>query len=420
MGSTLKIAGLFISLLLATSFVGIAAASASGSISSSTCTNAVVDAKVLDAKVPFTTQSARALTESSSQYLSAVSGYSVTYEGVGNEWNFHSTTCTVSWDSFAIAYLLKAANGSLYSLTLGVNPGNNDVFGATLKPSVDYSLPINQSSTTYSGYALAANSNYNSEVNYTTAEWYIPKISAPSGNCGNNPLTTPLSCELAVWIGLQNSTYDGTNHVPAHGEVIQTGTEGDCYTSCSSPSFSGWSEYLNGNSNGVVQTSFHSCNSHFSAAASDEMYAVVGSQEAINGTTGNKFYTELRDFSNGTICEFAYLNNSTSCGSSTCKIAGKEYFADYFAERPQSTDAGIPFMLPVFHLPGSGYDLFYTMGMITSTTGAYSYYNNGYYLTSHMANGGTTNTQNSIVYKNSGTYYAYFNETWKSSANTGS
>jgi hypothetical protein len=398
------------------------------SASVAACTNATVDAAVLDTNVPFTQQSAVSLTESSAEYLSAVSGYSSTLLGIGNEWNFDSATCSVSFDSFAMNYLLKATNGTEFELTLGVKPQTSDVFGATIRPVAEATLlPINHSSSstwsnTYSGYALAANGNYNSAVSYTTAYWYIPEISAPSGGCGSSASSSPPECMLDVWTGLQNSTYDGTNYVPAHGEVFQTGTEGTCSSSCTgngAPSYSGWSEYLNGDSSGVVQNLVQSCNSDFSASAGDEMYGVVGTAYEISGGSSSTFDTELRDFNNGSICDFSY-SSSTSCGQSDCNIAGTEYFADYFIETPQdASDSGTPFMLPKFTEISDAGDLFYVMGMLSSSQGSYPYYNDGYYLTSDMGNGGTHNTHTSAMSENAGSTYAYFNENWLSSANTG-
>jgi hypothetical protein len=185
------------------------------------------------------------------------------------------------------------------------------------------------------------------------------------------------------------------------------------------PAYSGWSEYLNGNSSGVVQNLRQFCDNDFSASAGDEMYGVVGTAYEISGGSSSTFETELRDFNNGSICTFSY-NSSTSCGQSDCKIAGTEYFADYFIETPQDTsESGIPFMLPKFSEVSAHGDLFYVMGMLSSTQGSYPYYSDTYYLTSDMYNSGTHNTHTSPMYENSGSTYAYFNETWLSSANTG-
>jgi hypothetical protein len=422
--SSVSVVLLFLLVISPAALIVRAGGSTTGNSSSATtCTNAVLDAKVLDTKVPFAETIAVPLTQASTTFLTAIAGYDSSFFGIGNMWKYSTTACTVSWDGFAVNYLLKATNGSQYLLALEANPATSSVSGAVIIPFAQASLPINTwTSYSYSGYALAANSNYNTAVPYTTAIWYVPTISAPTGNCGSNPTQTPLSCAFYVWTGLQNSTYDGYNHVPSHGEVIQTGTTSICSSGCSSsgnPYYGAFSSYVSGNSSGVVQQAEGLCPSGFSVGPGTEINAVVGTGYAINGSSSSTFYTIMSNYT-GVMCEYAY-NSSTTCYNfvtgthSACKIAGTEYFADYFAETPQdNSDNGYTFMLPVF----TNFD-FYDMGMMTPTTGAYPYYNWGYYLYSPMSNGGTPNTSISGVSKNSGTNYASFSETWDSSADTG-
>jgi hypothetical protein len=779
----------------------------------STCAAQTLASRIVSAQAPFSKQSGMALAQSSSAFSNAVQGYRVFPYGVGSIWDSNPETCTVSWNSFSVNYILEAENGSYYVLTMGVDPAAKSVFGVTTSPLALHSLPLNGTSESYSGYAVAANSGYSSEVNYTQGGWWNPKISAPSGNCGNG-VGSPPECNLSEWTGLQNSTYDGVCNSSCtypQGEVIQTGSQGSCVGTCSgssAPDYSGWSEYLNGdntesqpiqglystsrevpaagvcfangidwvfyadgsgwgyktsvnngttwslettetaitapqptagspdmvfvcsgttvyvaagndnsactsraahydsgtlNSNNTVtwgteqsfnmnyylgylphlvidsagnpvmdmmttncsgneyvevwrdvsgtwsnlltqaeggcdntnnlialpsseelmlwypntyspscgltetavttydgsstwstpvvtspRTSLYSyngididastsgavclyegsgttgtyyatftyggssisttaldtstdtgagawCNlatdgadnividwldtsavgttyyleqsvstnagSTFSSAiaeasfgpytspgvgmygstsipsgmhpqltlfnfpssppgtvyyypaagtggavqqsaggactsasfpvsALDEMYGEVGSQEAINFTTGNTFYTLLYDYNTSDWCEFSYLNGSTACvnlvleESQACKIAGKEYFADYFVETPQDdNNNNLPYMLPVFKLPNTFDTLFFGMFMINYTTGTYSYFNDGYYMYSYMKNcasGGSPCAQNTYVakmYNISG--QGNFNETWDSSEYTG-
>jgi hypothetical protein len=408
------------SAILATT--GVSSPSVSTNSAIVACNNSDLDAQVVRAEVPFTQQSAVALTESSSAYLNAVAGYSASLSGVGNLWKYDST-CIVSWYGFAVSYRLEAANGSEYLLTLGANPGTSAVFGVKVIPFAFASLPDQYNSTSYSGYAIAASSDNKSAVAYTTAVWYVPTISAPSGNCGDNSISTPLSCDLAVWTGLQNSSYDGTNHLVNHGEVIQTGTEASCYTYCDSShglTYGGFSMYLNGEGSTIKQQAINGCPSNFSVGAGTEINAVVGTGYAINGTSSSTYYTIMSDYT-GVLCEAAY-NSSTTCyppnstSGSACKIAGTEYWADYFAETPQDPHNAnfYTYMLPDF----SNFD-FYDMGMISTTQGSYPYYNDGYYLSSPMVNSNVYNTNISTVSENSGSTYAYFSETYKSSSNTG-
>lgn len=159
------------------------------------------------------------------------------------------------------------------------------------------------------------------------------------------------------------------------------------------------------------------CSSYFTAGSGDEMDGAVGSQEVINGTTGNKFYTLLRDYSNGVICEWAYPDPGVNFDH---QPYGKEYFADFFAERPQIGSTSNYYRLPVFGNSADSYTFtFYDCGMITEAQGAYTYYNLGYGFASYMLNAGTTNTSLGGMNQNGGgSSYGYFSETWDNSAGT--
>jgi hypothetical protein len=121
------------------------------------------------------------------------------------------------------------------------------------------------------------------------------------------------------------------------------------------------------------------------------------------------------------------LNSDPLHHKSTGKtVYGKEYFADFFAERPQYGSYYDP--LPKFYTSSGNYFEFYDMTMITESTGAWSYYNSGYGIASCMYNpqgtgscgsgSGTQDTTARPMYHNSGTYYGYFNDDWNSSAGT--
>lgn len=350
---------------------------------------------------------------------SATSGYTASLSSIGTNWH-ESSTCGVSFDYYSITYLLKAANNSQYVLTLGSSPGTGVVFNAGITPVAYRSLPINQTSTTYSGYAIGQDSAHDAYVNYTQVGWWLPTIHAPSGNCGIST-NSPPACLLSEWTGLQNSTYDGSNHVTT-GEVIQTGTDAYCNTSCSGASYYGWAEYLNGNSMGIQQNLVHTCANTISAG--DEMYGEVANQKVINDTTGKTFYTYLYDYYTSTWCDW-HVSPSTLCTATVyCKIAGKEEFASYFAETPQFSNTG-NYMLPKFRAPLDS-DLFFGAGMYAYNTGTYPYYNDGYYLYSNMKNcasGGSPCTQNTYLTTmtevGGGNTQGNFNESWKSSQYTG-
>ncbi len=400
--------------LLVVSPVGLVA-SAEATATQAACAQSVVAAKTTSTPVPYSYDSAISLAATSSAFLGSISGYNASFSSIGTNWR-ESPTCSVSFIYFSITYLLNARNDSQYLLTLGANPGTGIVFSAGITPAAYHSLPINQTSSTYSGYAIAQDSSYDPYVNYTQVGWWVPTVHAPSGNCGTGSGNPP-GCELAEWTGLQNSTYDGTNHVTT-GEVIQTGTDAECNSTCTSGNYNGWAEYLNGNSAGIQQNLMHTCAN--TIAAGDEMYGEVANQKIINGTTGKTFYTYLEDYRTSTWCDW-HVSPSTSCGSSNCKIAGNEKFADYFAETPQISST-LSYELPKFRAP-SGDDLFFGAGMYAYNTGTYTYYNDGYWLYSYMKNCGLQCIQNTYVtaMSSSGSplYQASFNETWKSSQNTG-
>jgi hypothetical protein len=426
-GPALKICGLSILLILTLSVVGFATNSAFGS-SASTCSDTVINQKIMDAQVPVTQSDARSFAESSAQYGAAVSGFTSYFDGAATQWNIDSDNCTVSFNSFAMNYYLKAANGSFYVLTMGADPRAASIWGVSIQPMIVRGLPIAQSSETYSGYLVATDSSYNQLVNYTTANWYVPSLQEPgSPGCGLSTTVSPPQCEFDVWTGLQSSLYDGINRVNGTGEVIQVGTEGICRTStCTYGSVvnSTWSEFVAGTSSGVTQAGYMGCDLPLgsSASAGDQMNGVVGNEYAINGTRGAGFlpvYAIIHDrnhVSGG--CKINW-SDSSSCVvegvPSTCTISGKEYLAGYFVETPQKGSGSFP--LAKFSVP-HGEDLFYSLGMSTTSQGTYTYYNDGYYLKSWMENGGTNNTSVTPMSEIGGGGYGYFNETWLSSANT--
>lgn len=387
---------------------------------SSACTSHELDAKMLDAGTIVTQQAAKTLAENSSQFESAVSGYnSTTYIGIGNEWNLNYSTCSVSWYDAVVNYKIENSNGSDYDLTISDDPLTGTVNSVLITPEVYAWLPSLSHSVSYSGYAI---NDSGAEVNYTTAAWYMPKVSEPldagvgsNPYCGNSNSSTPPWCQLMVWTGLQNSSYDGGVGT-VNGEVIQTGTEGICESHIGSPPacnggpyYHGWAEALTGNSNGVIKqnSGIQTCDNHFTPAVGDYMVAEVGSQEVINGTTGNTFYTILDDTNGNVGCEFAYPN-----GVNVTKLAGKEYYADYFVETPQLVSGTA--ILPQFQQ-----FTFYDCGMISESQGTYPYYNNDYGFGSYIYNSGVQNTQISSMSENSGSTYGYFTETYDNSTNTG-
>jgi len=115
------------------------------------------------------------------------------------------------------------------------------------------------------------------------------------------------------------------------------------------------------------------------------------------------------DWSFGKACSHAFVGEVHT-----------EYYADFFAERPQWGSSHY-FALPKFDT----FD-FYDVGMGAggSSSGAYPNYNRGYGFGSYMYNQWVGNnhyyqdTSVGTMYENSGSTYGYFSETWDSSAGT--
>jgi len=389
--------------LLLFSTVTILSANAAGA-SSQNCTSNLIGKKILDAGSKVSEQAARTFAESSSQYQLSTAGFASTFSGIANDWEIDSRNCVVSWHDVSVNYLLSGKDSTTV-LTIDENPTLGVIYNVSVRPEI-YPQISTQSSETYSGYGIAANSDHSTEVNYSTAYWYVPTVSTTSSpGCGSTP---PSSCEFVAWVGLQNSTYDGPDHTVSKGEVIQTGTQGQvgCNPSCTS-AYWGWSDYLSANSNGIKYNNYSYCASSFIPQPGDEMTGQVGSQEIINGTSGNTYYTILTDWNVGYSCERAYTFSNHH------GTYGKEYFADFFAERPQCGSTCY-FALPQF----SNFE-FFDVGMVNEATGAYTYYNFGYGFGSYMFNSQTQDTTTKPMIENSGgSTYGYFYEDWNSSAGT--
>jgi hypothetical protein len=373
--------------------------------SSIPCSTQELGREIASSSSPGSQASAVSFAESSAVFRALSLGFNVSFSSIGNEYDFSLASCSISWHDYAVDFSLKAQNGSQFSLGIGVNPQSGKVYNATMIPSVLASLSP-QHSKTYSGYAVSANSGASLEVNYSESSWVVPTVSKPSNpGCGSS---APYECELLAWTGLQNSTYDGPDHSVTKGEVIQTGTYGvvSCGSSCIS-SYGSWYLYLavdnnvveNGTS-GIQQCAYSSAN------AGDTVTAQVGSQEVINGTTGNTYYTILYDFTVGNrACEHAFTFHPHKSGHGTY---GKEYYADNFAERPQY---------------GNNYDnlpkftnlQFYNIGMSCESCGAYPNYNSGYGFGSYLYNNGYQDTTTKPMYENSGSTLGHFYVDWNSS-----
>ncbi len=388
--------------------------------SASACTSAVLTQKASEMAPPVTEQSARNLVEGSSQYLNAIKGYTTSFSGAGTEWNENPVSCTVSWSNFDMHYVLIAANGSAYELTIAANPATQTISTVMIKPMTAASF-VSESSSTYSGYEVAANYNHSTHVEYSTDYWFVPTVSGTSSVCGSR-------CELAVWTGIQNSTYLGENRLPSSGsgEVIQGGTFS--YVLCSGGSCTtgggedyAWGEFVFGNQNGVQRMVEDDCS--MTVTPSDELYEEVGSGYEFNGSSSSTFHVLINDFTHDHICQpfgggLTYSSQCTIIATSqqgNCEVSGTEYFADYILETPQVGSGAYP--LPQFSVPGE--DLFDILGMLSTAQGTWTYYNDGYYQYCWMENSNTNNTSVTPIYENSGgSTYGYFNETWLSSSGT--
>jgi hypothetical protein len=392
-------------------------ASSSDSSSSAACSSATLDRQMLNTSIPISQTTAKNYAQSSSLYSSIVEDNSSAFTGTGNQWDLNFGKCSVSLSGVLVNYLLNSTSGPAFILTFEVNPTTGIVSNYGVHNWFSASIATNASET-YSGYGVAVAthpSGESDEVNYTGTYWLAPTVSNDaSPGCGSSGSS---QCSMAIWTGLQNSTYDGPDHVVAPGEVIQTGTifTDSCSASCSS-SYYPFSEFTSGTTSGIYESSISSCT--WNVTPGDDMVASVGSQAVVNGTSGKAFYTFLEDDTTAKACDYPYnTSGSPKCNLGgnqvTCKIEGHEYYADYFLERTQCGSSCF-YQLPDF----TNFD-FYRGEMLNSSTGNYPYYNDGYGIGSSMSNSGTVNTITGTMSETGGSiHYGYFEESYSSSVNT--
>jgi hypothetical protein len=425
--AALKFSSLVILSILTLSVVGIATSQASGT-SASACDSAVIAQKVADAPLPAlaTVQNARTFTESSSAYQNAIKGYSENFTSAGDEASVNFSSCTASWTGFDLHYSLMAANGSEYVLTIGSNPMTETLSSPIIIPVTAASIETVYS-TTYSGYAVATSSNPivdNDTVPYASADWYLPTVTGNSTICGDTTSTSPHICQLAVWTGLQNSTYLGENRVPptGSGEVIQTGTSSEvhCVSGGCLSTYFAWYEYLMGNSAGTIVRNTGQLPCSYTMSGGDFIEGIVGRGDLVNGSSSSVYVSVVIDSSHSgdNTCYFKWTNSKNICSSHSCDISGKEYFADYFGETPQC-GSSCSYALPKFTIPHND-NLFDYLGITSGSQGAYPDYNDGYYMYAWMENSGLNNTSVTPMSEYCcGSTYGYFNETFLHSAGTG-
>ncbi len=144
----------------------------------------------------------------------------------------------------------------------------------------------------------------------------------------------------------------------------------------------------------------------------DSIYAEVGNELQINGTSGNPYYTILEDVTYGKFCEVEY--NATGGEVHT------ELFADFFGERPQ---IGVGYYtLPKF----TNFDFYdVELGSTSHQLGAYPNYNSDYGFGAYMRNENITtsiytdDTSTSSMSENCcGSTEGYFTQTYDSSLGT--
>lgn len=315
-----------------------------------------------------------------------------------------------------VSYVLQSSNGSAYLLTISGNPKTDAVFATQIRPfalSSLYSDASSVSSETYSGYAVAGNSSHSEQLGYTASQWYVAAAHDTSTvTCGLSTST----CISEQWVGLQNSTYDGPDHLNSTGEVIQTGTQ-TIYAGCPSACYAAYdsfAEYLSGKANGVTYntTDVVDCDGgpgHFTYVG-DSVTGIVGSEQQINGTSGTQYSTILHDWTQSWMCSF-HVNFSDAS-----KTYGKEYYSDYFVERPQCG------LTCFYHLANFSAMTFYDCESgTTGSTTFYNYpeYNNGYGFASYMGNGAYQNTDPMAWVLNSGsTTVAHFETDYYNSYGT--
>ena len=400
----LRLAGALVTILLSSMTFAPAIGTSVANIG--TCIQQM-DRQIVDAGNVVSSQAVQDFAKNSAQFASASAGFNSTFMGFNDEWTVNKATCTASWHDAAANYMLQNTKGSKV-LVISENPEIGVIYNVSYS-GVQTAAIATVNSRTYSGYAMSINSGASTEITYASSNWYQPLVSAPTGtgapSCNwayQQPWT---QCVLNVWVGLQNSTYDGPDHIPTHtAEVVQTGTQGNwtCITTCHS-FYQGWNEYVRGNPSGTILVNdYRYCSG--SMSVNDSITAQVGSQYYFNGTSGSTYYSILTDWQYSWICSHPFSNGEVH----------PEYYASFFAERPQV--GGNAFnALPKFHT-----FTFYNVGMATgrSEFGAYPYYDSGYGFGSYIYNGGTTDTTTGSMSENSGSTFGYFSEYWVSSYGT--
>lgn len=351
--------------MVISSFGQAAVANASGTTG---CTNLALEKLMATTPVQMGQQSAISDAQASAQYGAiTASAQSVNFSSLARLWTFSLMTCTVSLEDLAVNFHMRADNGSRYIVIVDVNPNSGAIDRTTVE---DWFLasPINVGSgTAYSGYGICASSSCNLGLLETTAQFYQPTVSQPSGTylgVQEPDCHTPNGyCKLAVWTGLATCDYTGlpTSCSYSTSKVVQAGTFATvkCSPTCSI-SYTDFYENFPYGPGGCGQPLY----------ASDQIVASVENQYIVTGISGNSWYTYVTDYT-----------QSWSCAPSPIGYPNSSYtpvYADYIVERPQNgsstcNTANCQFTLPDF----STVTFSYCQLTYTSSNGAYTYYNAG-------------------------------------------
>jgi hypothetical protein len=392
--------------IMLSSTVRVAAAS-----TESACSDANVESQIGNTQTGISYESAISLAQSNSTYRSSTANLEVSFSSISDGWTVSSTTCQVSWEDLAVNFYAIADNGSSYTVTVTENPRIGAVYDVQVSPAVYAGISVGNG-TTYSGYGVSGDSLNHDQVYGASTYFYQPTVSQPSGKpyCQeyrSGVLNPNYACVLATWTGVASTQYTGPGGGITSGGVVQTGTFGWEYNnSLSDPTTStAYNGFYENFQTGGGGDAAQKCPTTNTVSAGDEMNAWVENSKVANGTTGDNYYTYLRDWSDGSwICSHAY----TGLSSFT------PYYANFIAERPGNMSSSSAYSLPKF----STFDFFYDAMATSSTmTGAYSNYNNGYGFGVEMKNSGTVDITTSTM-SNYGSGYGDFTETYDSSVGT--
>lgn len=387
--------GFLFPLILLTSFgFPLALQSTAVSDSSNSCTTQELASQMTTVTHPFTGQQEINFASTSPKYQAAAAQFSAQVSsGATDTWTYDAG-CKVSWSSATVTFVMRAANGSEYSLIVQENPRLNVINSISIIPFAYYGPPSSacsqyvnsQLQCEWAGWAVAGNSGASAQVYYADSIWYVQNATVPtSGQTCNSAH----ECEISQWDGLTDAN---------GASIIQGGTDSWRLTGGSPHNFfDAWV---------AIYNDPHSFEDYCtSPSASDEMEAVMENQLVYAGTSGSNYELFLRDWTSSNLC--------TPSGTYTnpVSVSFTPTYAAFEAE----------LINPTSNVMASfGSMEFYScqFALSASVTGVWNYWDSGYGFGSSIYNNGYNDSYPAAMNHNSGTYVGYFGVNYHTSDGT--